>query len=66
MVITSKQVTGFPEYSVQIRNWKTGSAVTPVNFVFNNATKAKSVDVKDLADTDELPDRFRIAAGGAK
>jgi len=65
LVITSKQVAGFPDYSVELKNWKTGSAVASVDFSFKNATNAKMADLKDLPDADELPDRFRVA-GGAK
>jgi hypothetical protein len=63
-VITSKLVAGAPEYSVQVRDWKTGNEVTSDDFSFKNPTNAKKVDLKDVGDTDELPKLFR--KGGSK
>ncbi len=62
-VITSKLVADGPQYSVQIRDWKTGNQVAPDDFSFKNATSAKKLELKDL-DTDELPKIF--AVGGSK
>ncbi|TDJ06109.1 MAG: DUF2092 domain-containing protein [Deltaproteobacteria bacterium] len=58
-VITSKDIPHSPQYSVQIRNWKTGSAVASDDFGFKNSTKAKKVDVKDLKGMSILPDHFK-------
>jgi hypothetical protein len=63
-VITAKEVDQGPQYSVQIRDWKTGSAVVVADFEFRNATNARKIDLKDLSDTDELPRQF--TTGGAK
>ncbi|WP_178119054.1 DUF2092 domain-containing protein [Pseudomonas akapageensis] len=57
-VITSKLVAGSPQYSIQIHNWKTGGDVPHDNFVFNNSTNAKQIDLKDLPEADELPSNF--------
>lgn len=57
-VITSKRVTDKPEYSVQIRDWKTGNEVASDDFTFKNATNAKKMDLDDLPDMDELPSIF--------
>ncbi|TGQ82187.1 MULTISPECIES: DUF2092 domain-containing protein [unclassified Mesorhizobium] len=57
-VITSKKVDQGPQYSVQIRDWKTGSDVAADDFGFKNGTNAKKVDAKELTDTDELPTQF--------
>ena len=62
-VITSKLVDDGPQYSVRIRDWKTGTAVASDEFSFKNSTNAKKLELKDL-DTDELPKIFRI--GGSK
>lgn len=56
-VITSKLVDNGPQYSIQIRDWKTGSEVASDDFGFKNPTNAKKIDLKDL-DTDELPKLF--------
>jgi len=58
-VITSKDIPHSPQYSIQIRNWKTGGAVASDNFGFKNATKAKKVDVKDLKGMSALPGHFK-------
>jgi hypothetical protein len=63
-VITSKEVDLGPQYSVQIRDWKTGSNVAADDFKFNNKTGAEKVDLKELKDIDELPDHVSI--GDAK
>jgi hypothetical protein len=62
-VITSKLVEDGPQYSVQIRDWKTGNEVASDDFSFKNATNAKKLTLSDL-DTDELPKIFRV--GGPK
>ena len=63
-VITAKDVDQGPQYSVQVRDWKTGSDVAADDFGFKNATNAKKVDAKELTDTDELPQQF--LPGGAQ
>jgi hypothetical protein len=57
-VITSKLVAGAPQYSVQVRDWKTGNEVASDDFSFKNTTNAKKVDLKNVGDTDELPTLF--------
>ena len=57
-VITSKHVADGPQYSIQIRDWKTGNEVAADDFGFKNATNAKKIDLKDLPDIDELPKHF--------
>jgi hypothetical protein len=61
-VITTKGVDQAPQYSVQIRDWKTGNEVKPDDFAFTNSTNAKKIDIKDAGDTDELPRQFRPGA----
>ena len=58
-VITSKLISGGPQYTIQTRNWKTGSEVAATDFHFTNQTKAEKVELKDLKGTDSLPDHFR-------
>ena len=62
-VITSKLVDDGPQYSVTIRDWKTGNEVASDDFSFKNSTNAKKLELSDL-DTDELPKIF--AVGGPK
>ncbi len=56
-VITSKQVAGGPQYSIQFSNWKTGDEVAADDFIFNNTTNAQKIDLKDLPG-DALPKNF--------
>jgi hypothetical protein len=56
-VITSKQVAGGPQYSIQFSNWKTGDEVAADDFTFNNSTNAQKIDLKDLPG-DALPKNF--------
>jgi hypothetical protein len=56
-VITTKDVKGFPQYTLDIRDWKTGNEVAPEEFKFTapaGATQLKPGDVITL-DVDELP-----------
>ncbi len=57
-VITTKRVAGSPQYSVQIRDWKTGDAVASETFVFDNETKAEKIALEDLPG--EMPNHFAI------
>ncbi|HYQ54655.1 MAG TPA: DUF2092 domain-containing protein [Pseudomonas sp.] len=57
-VITSKLVTGGPQYSIQLSDWKSSDAVASDDFAFNNSTNAKKIDLKDLPNTEDLPSNF--------
>ena len=59
-VITSKAVTGAPQYTLRIKEWKTEAPADA--FSFNAPQGAKKVALGDLADTDELP-RGTVTAG---
>ena len=58
-VITSKTIDQAPQYSVQVRDFKAGSAVVADDFGFHNSTNAKKIEVVDLGDIDELPSQFK-------
>jgi hypothetical protein len=58
-VITSKDMPHSPQYTIQIRDWKTGSDVESDNFAFENPTNATKVDVEDLKGMSPLPDHFK-------
>jgi hypothetical protein len=62
-VITSKQVDQAPQYSIQIRDWKSGPEVSAGDYRFANATNAKKIDLKDLTELVELPNHFVIGGG---
>jgi hypothetical protein len=53
-VITSKAVTGGPQYTLHIKDWKTDAATADA-FVFKASAAAKKVDFRELANVDEVP-----------
>ena len=63
-VITSRNVDQAPQFGIQIRDWKTGAEVTAPNFSFTNASNAKRIDLKELAESGDLPSHFTV--GGAQ
>lgn len=63
-VIKSVKIADGPQYSIQIRDWKTGDKVAADDFGFKNTIEAKKIDPKDIPEMDELPKHFKI--GGAK
>jgi hypothetical protein len=65
-VITSKLISGGPQYTIQTRDWKTGGEVALTDFRFKNSTKADKVELKDLKGTADLPDHFMLMKGDAK
>ena len=58
-MITSKHLSSGPQYTIQIRDWKTGNEVAATDYSFKNPTKADKVELKDLKGTDALPDHFK-------
>ena len=60
--IKSVKIADGPEYSIQIKDFKTGDKVAADDFGFQNTTEAKKIDLKDIPD--ELPKHFKI--GDAK
>jgi hypothetical protein len=62
-VITSKLITDGPQYSIQIRDWKTGADVATDSFTFEAPAGAKQVDIADLQKMEDmgvLPGHFII------
>ena len=54
-VITSKAVTGAPQYTLRIKDWKTDVPVAADDFVFRPPANAQMVEVSALANIDEVP-----------
>ncbi|MCY1244945.1 hypothetical protein D9M72_580460 [compost metagenome] len=63
-VITSKHVAHSPQYSISFRDWKGGDEVATQDYSFSAPANARKVDLKELAESDELPKNFVI--GGKK
>jgi hypothetical protein len=59
-VITSTQVDRAPQYTVDLRTWKTGEAVASDSFTLAVPADAKKLNPGDLHDYDELPAIFAI------
>ena len=59
-VITSKLIAGGPQYTIQIRDWKTGDEVAATDFSFTNPTNARKGNLEDLANSGDLPGHFQI------
>ncbi len=55
LVITSKTVTGAPQYTLTIKEWKTDATPAANTFEFVAPNDAQSVKLEDLSDIDELP-----------
>jgi hypothetical protein len=56
--ITSKLLASGPQYTIQIRDWKTGGEVAATDYSFKNTTNAKKVELEDLKGTGDLPEHF--------
>jgi hypothetical protein len=56
--ITSKQIAGGPQYSIQLSDWKSGDTVAADDFAFKNPTDAKKIELKDLPNAEDLPSNF--------
>ena len=54
-VITNKAVTGMPQYTLRIKDWKTDAQVAADAFAFKPPSGAKKVDFSALSDIDEVP-----------
>lgn len=54
-VITSKAVTGAPQYTLVIRDWKTDVAFEPSDFALSPPADAKKLPIGEITDMDEVP-----------
>lgn len=54
-VITSKAVTGAPQYTLVMRDWQTDTQIASEAYTFKAPADAKKIDVKELTDIDEVP-----------
>ena len=63
-VITSKKVTGWPQYTLDIRAWKTGAEVASDAFKLEIPPSTQKLMPGQIPDLDEIPGLFK--AKGAK
>jgi len=54
-IITSKAVTGAPQYTLRIKSWKTNVQLSADAFAFKSAAEVKSVAFGSLGHIDEVP-----------
>jgi hypothetical protein len=59
-VITSTQINGAPQYTVNVMRWKTGAEVASDRFTLNLPANAKKLNPEDLRNFDELPGIFAM------
>ena len=57
-VITTKKVKGWPQYTVDVRDWKTGTEVAADDFAFKVPPGARKLKPGESPDVDELPSIF--------
>ncbi len=55
LVITSKTLNSAPQYTLQIKDWKTGVTPAADAFAFVPPADARRIEPDDLVDLDELP-----------
>jgi hypothetical protein len=63
-VITSKTVGESPQYSIEIKNWKTDLSFVPDTFSFKPPAGAEKVEITKLPHMDEIPESSPM--GGQK
>jgi len=61
-VITSSQIAGSPQYSIDVSDWKSGSEVAAADFTFTPPADAKKMGPDEIPDFDELPSNFQPGA----
>lgn len=60
-VITSTKIEGWPQYTIDVSNWKTGTEVPTDSFSFKVPSDFKKVQLKQLRNADELPESFALS-----
>ena len=62
-VITSKKVTGWPQYTLDIWAWKTGAEVASDGFKLDIPTSAKKLTPAEVPELNEIPTHFTAKGG---
>jgi hypothetical protein len=65
-VITSTQVAGAPQYTIDVRTWRTGGDVASDRFTPTLPADAKKLNPGDLHDFDDVPAIFAIKKGNGR
>ena len=62
--IASRAVAGGPQYSIQLRDWKTGGEVAKADFTFKNTSNASKVEIVEVREKfSDLPPNFKFGDG---
>lgn len=61
-IITSKKVTGAPQYTVRLHDWKSGVTIPDSSFAFTPPAGAKKVGAAELKQLNEVPQGVAMAA----
>jgi hypothetical protein len=64
--ITSTKIAGAPEYSLDIRNWKTGAQVAADTFKLSIPAGAQKLAPEKIQELSDIPGLFKAAADVAK
>ena len=59
-VITSPKVAAVPQYTIDVRSWKTGSEAAADSFSLQLPKDAKKISPEDVPEFDELPSIFAL------
>lgn len=62
-VITSKKVSGSPQYTLDITAWKTGTEVASDGFKLEIPADAKKLTADQVPDLNDIPSLFKAAKG---
>ena len=62
-VITSKKVTGWPQYTLDIWAWKTGAEVASDGFKLDIPSSAKKLTPAEVPELNEIPTHFTAKGG---
>ena len=61
IIITSKRMNGGPQYSMQFKDWRTGSDVAVVDYSFAAPANARKIELKEIKDkVGDLPQNFSM------
>ena len=62
-VITSKKVTGWPQYTLDTWGWKTGAEVALDGFKLEIPAGAKKLTPDEVPELNDIPSLFSVAKG---
>jgi hypothetical protein len=58
--VTTKDVEGWPQYTVDVTSWKAGAEVAADDFTFKVPAGARKLKPGEFPDVDELPSVFAM------